>query len=242
MAYYERDDDSFTAQDRKHLVGPDKRAERRRLAEERRNNKIDAQNALASQATTGNTGLGALNYQSTQAGYSADRLPEVADPEATLADVAQSQHERFIRNFRDYETALLGARDDTSLIDAAPEAAATQTQLAEDIARRNRERYGYQETGAEEAERRRATQRVAALNLAGGINNARLAQRDINQGLLGNLFNIGQGVYKSSLSGLGDASQMQAQRNMAFSNAKTAYKQQSIGFLGKIGSAIASIF
>ena len=241
MAYYERDDDSFTAQDRKHLVGPDKRAERRRLAEERRNNKIDAQNALASQATTGNTGLGALNYQSTQAGYSADRLPEVTDPQETLADVTLREHERFVTDFRDYEQALLKTRDDTSLVDAAPEIAATQTQLAEDIARRNRERYGYQETGAEEAERRRATQRVAALNLAGGLNDARVAQEDINRSTLTSLFNIGQGVYQSSLGGLGDASQMQAQRNMAFNNAKTAYKQQSIGFLGKIGSAIASI-
>ena len=241
MAYSERDDDSFTSQDRKTLHGPDGRAERRRLAEERRNERVGAQNAVASQTTMGNTGLGTLNYQSTQAGYSADRLPSVSDPEATLADVAKSQHERFITNFRDYENALIEARDDTSLIDAAPETAATQTQLATDIARRNRSRYGYQETGAEAQERSRATQRVAALNLAGGVNNARLAQRDVNQGLLGNLFNIGQGVYKSSLSGLGDASQMQAQRNMAFSNAKTAYKQQSIGFLGNIGRAIASL-
>lgn len=187
-----------------------------------------------------NMSMGSLDYTNTKSGYSIGDLPAGGDPKTELADFLQGQHERFVTDFSDYETALVNARDDTSLIDAAPGIVEDQTRIAQGTAERNRERYGYQQTGAERLETQRQDQRQEALSLAGGVNNARLAQRDSNQQLIGNLFNIGQGVYNSATSGLMNATQMQAQRNMAFSNAKTAHKQQSIGFLGSLGRAVAS--
>ena len=41
-----------------------------------------------------------------------------------------------------------------------------------------------------------ALQRQGQLGLAGGLNTARVAQRDINQTTLADLINIGQGVNK----------------------------------------------
>ena len=41
------------------------------------------------------------------------------------------------------------------------------------------------------------------LTLAGTVNNARVAQREVNQALLSELIGIGQGVNASALAGLG---------------------------------------
>jgi|TARA_R110002012_G_scaffold30896_2_gene93349 hypothetical protein len=236
MAYNDYDDDSFTAEDRKNM-GQDR--PRKNKAEMRKNKRMAATTADVTKPR--NTSLGALEYGDSYSNYQADELPEVSDPQATLSSVLKDQHERYISNFRDYETALLGERNDTSLIDSVEGDVTAQSRIAQEVAKRNRERYGYQQTGAESMEASRSAQRGGALNLAGGLNNARLAQEDINQQLVGSLFNIGQGVYNSSTQGLTSAAGLQAQRNMAFSNAKTAYKTQSIGFLGNLGKTLASL-
>ena len=58
------------------------------------------------------------------------------------------------------------------------------------IYERNRQRYGYEQTAVEASESQRASQRGEALNLAGGKNTARLAQRERNRALLADLINI----------------------------------------------------
>ena len=109
-------------------------------------------------------------------GYSSSHLwGGVSNPDRTMANVARSQHESYIRNFRDFEDALIAARDDTSLIDAAKKDAPEQTRIAEEVAERQRSRYGLQQTAVEARETERASKRGEALNLAGGVNNARLA-------------------------------------------------------------------
>tara|TARA_R100000482_G_scaffold124135_1_gene75968 strand:+ start:4141 stop:4842 length:702 start_codon:yes stop_codon:yes gene_type:complete len=219
------------------LRGPDAdRRERRRRRRERR--RADQEQQMAPVTSGGS--IGTLNYANTNRGFTADELPAVSDPDATYADVVEGQYEQYIRNFRDFENALIASRNSTDLIDAAREDTPQQIALAEGIARRNRERYGYRPTAVEAQEMQRATQRGGALTLAGGLNNARLAQRDANQRLLSDLINIGQGVNRSSLSGLGSAAQNAASRQQAFQNDRAAYKQQTAGFLGRIGSAVAS--
>ena len=189
---------------------------------------------------TGSANIGTLDYTNTQTGYSASSLPPVSDPDKTMANVAQSQYESYITNFRDFENALIAARDDTSLIDAVPEDVETQTRLAKEIAERNRKRYGYTSTMAEEAEAERDIQRGAALNLAGGLTNARLAQREQNMQLLGDLINIGQGVNRSSLSQLGSAGENAVMRRNAFEQAKAQSKAQRNSMIGSMGTALAA--
>ena len=219
------------------LRGPDAdRQERRRRRRERR--RADQEQQMA--PVTSGKSIGTLNYANTNRGFTADELPAVSDPDATYADVVEGQYEQYIRNFRDFENALIASRDSTDLIDAAREDTPQQIALAEGIAKRNRERYGYRPTAVEAQEMQRATQRGGALTLAGGLNNARLAQSDANQRVLSDLINIGQGVNRSSLSGLGSAAQNAASRQQAFQNDRAAYKQQTAGFLGRIGSAVAS--
>jgi len=155
-----------------------------------------------------------------------------------LGNAASSQYKRYMTNFRDYEDSLVGELNDTSLVDAAREEAPQQAKLAAGIAERNRSRYGYTQTAMEGKEEGRASQRSGVLNLAGGLTNARLAQRDLNRGTLGELINIGQDVNRSALSGLATAEQNAVSRRNAYEQARSAYKQQSLGMLGRVGSII----
>ena len=181
-------------------------------------------------------GIGTLDYNPTQGGYSASYLPGVSDPDKTLSNVARSQHESYIRNFRDFEEALIAARDDTSLIDAAKKDAPEQARIAKEAAERQRSRYGLQQTAVEARETERASKRGEAINLAGGVNNARLAQRDANRRLLGDLINIGQGVNRSSLSQLGTAAENATARKNAYTQAKAQHKAQTWQMVGSLGA------
>ena len=193
-----------------------------------------------SAAPTGSANIGTLNYENTQAGYNSSSLPPVSDPDKTMANVAQSQYDSYITNFRDFENALIDARDDTSLIDAVPEDVETQERIARGVQERNRQRFGYTSTMAEEAEAERDIQRGTALNLAGGLTNARLAQREQNMQLLGDLINIGQGVNRSSLSQLGSAGENAVMRRNAFEQAKAQSKAQRNSMIGSMGAALAA--
>ena len=159
-------------------------------------------------------------------------------PDQIFADVTQGQYDRFEREFKPFEKDILArAQTDTSLIDAVPEDTAEQQRIAEGIARRNRERFGFESTAALAAERDRATQRGGALTLAGGLNNARLAQLDANQRVISDLINIGQGVNRSSLSGLGTAAENAVARRSQFERDRVAYKNSRTSMLATIASA-----
>jgi len=191
----------------------------------------------------GNKGpaIGTIDF-STNQNYSASQLPTVSDPDKTMADVATGQHERYIKNYRGFEEALIAARNDTSLIDAAREDAPEQARIASEAAARNRSRFGLTQTAVQARETQRAEQRGAALNLAGGVNNARLAQRDANKRLLGDLINIGQGVNRSSLSQLGAAGENAVQRKNAYQNARAQHKAQTWQMVGSAGAMLAAAF
>jgi hypothetical protein len=168
---------------------------------------------------------------------SVSNLPEVSDPEKVYADISRQDYENYVRDFRGFEERLISAKDDTSLIDQAREDAVKQTQIAREIQQRNLERYGGAGLSvAQRQEQLRAIQRGGQLNLAGGLNNALIQQREINQRTLADLINIGQGVNRSAISGLGDASAMAANRAAAYKNAKAQHTSNMIG----LGSGLAS--
>jgi len=180
------------------------------------------------------------DYQSNMAqtrSYSTSTLPSVDDPEKAFADITRQDYENYVQDYRQFENELIAAKDDTSLIDRAPEDAAKQAEIARGVQERNISRYGGAGLSiAQRQEQQRALQRQGQIGLAGGLNTARVAQRDINQTTLADLINIGQGVNRSSLSSLGTASQNAAAKASAYKNAKAAHTSQMIG----MGSSLAA--
>ena len=165
------------------------------------------------------------------------------DPDYIFADVSKRQFDRYERDFKPFEIDLIErAQADTSLIDRVPEDVEQQQRIAEGVNRRNRERFGFESTQALAAERERATQRGEALNLAGGLTNARLAQLDQNQKVLGDLINIGQGLNRSSLSGLGAAAENAVARRNQYERDRVAYKNARTNMFTNILMAPLSIF
>jgi len=170
-------------------------------------------------------------------------LPEVSDPEKVYADITRQDYENYLRDFGGFEERLIAARDDTSLIDQAREDTLKQSEIARQIQQRNIERYGGAGLSmAQRQEQQRALQRGGQLNLAGGLNNALIQQREINQKTLADLINIGQGVNRSSLQGLGDASAMAANREAAYKNAKAQHTSNMMGMGAGLASAAIIAF
>ena len=165
---------------------------------------------------------------------------QIKDPDKVFADVSKRQFDRYERDFKPFERDLItSAQTDTSLIDRVPEDVEQQQRIAEDVSRRNRERFGFESTQALASERERASQRGGALNLAGGLTNARLSQLDANQRVLGDLINIGQGLNRSSLSGLGAAAENAVTRRNQYERDRVAYKNARTSmFTGILNSAI----
>ena len=180
------------------------------------------------------------DYQSNMAqtrSYSTSTLPSVDDPEKAFADITRQDYENYVKDYRQFENELIAAKDDTSLIDRAPEDAAKQAEIAKGIQERNISRYGGAGLSiAQRQEQQRALQRQGQIGLAGGLNTARVAQRDINQTTLADLINIGQGVNRSSLSSMGTASQNAAAKASAYKNAKAAHTSSMVG----LGSSLAA--
>jgi hypothetical protein len=172
-----------------------------------------------------------------------DSLQDVTDPEALYAQMARDDYDNYIRDFRGFEELLLSTRNDTSLIDRAREDVQTQTRINKEISARNLERYGGAGlSNAQRQEQQRGLQRGSSLSAVGGINNARLAQREINQATLADLINIGQGVNRNALSQMNTAAQLQSNRYNAYKNAKAQHSANMIGMGGQVGSALLAAF
>ena len=162
-----------------------------------------------------------------------------ATADQIYSDILRQDYEDYINNFRGYEERLLALTDDTSIIDNARESALTQSRIAGEIQARNLERYGGAGMSAvQRQQQQRAAQRGDQLTLAGTVNNARVAQREVNQALLSELIGIGQGVNASALAGLGTAAQNEVARRGAYRNAKSQYRSALIGG----GTAVLAAF
>lgn len=169
-------------------------------------------------------------------------LPSVSDPEATFAQITRQDYMDYINNFRDFEENLLGLTEDDSLRERAVADQQTQNRIAQEVQQRNIERYGGAGlSNAQRQEQQRTLQRGGQLGVVNTSNNARVQQRQINNALLNELIGIGQGVNQSSLSGLGDASAMAAQRAAAYKNAKAQHHSNMVGLGGAVIGAIFGI-
>ena len=112
-------------------------------------------------------------------------LPSVSDPDRAYANITRGEYMDFRENYGDFEDELLErAQTDTSLIDSAREDSAMAAQLTADIAERNRQRYGAALTPALLEQRQRAVDRGTTLGTIQSINDARIAQKEANQGMM----------------------------------------------------------
>lgn len=165
-------------------------------------------------------------------------LPAVSDPEQAFADITRGEYNYFQQNFGQFERDLIKrAQTDTSLIDDARENSALAAGVQEGIAARNASRYGGGLTQAQLKEQERGFDRSATLGAAQSLNDAKLAQHDLNQGLLAGLIDIGQGVNRQAQSGLGDAAANAASLDQAYRNARTNSRNQTVNTVAGLGSA-----
>ena len=172
-------------------------------------------------------------------GYGGSSLPTVSDPEKAYASITRNEYQDFVNSFGKFEEDLIGKLDDTSIIDEAPADARQQGEIARGIQRRNIERYGTELTGVQRSEMGRASQRGTQLDIAGGTNNARIAQFEQNQRMRSNLMNIASGVYGGALSGMGNAAANAASRRQSYNQAKAQARASNMGAVGQIGGMVA---
>jgi hypothetical protein len=174
---------------------------------------------------------------------STSNLPVVDDPEKAFADITRQDYENYMKDYSGFEQQLIDARNDTSLVDRAPEDAAKQSRIAQGVQDRNISRYGGAGLSvAQRQQQQAANQRQGQLGLAGGLNTARIAQKDINQSTLADLINIGQGVNRSSLAGMGTASGNAAAKASAYKNAKAQHSSNMVGMGASLASAAIMAF
>lgn len=170
---------------------------------------------------------GVTSPATNTSGFSASQLPNVSDPEQTMANISRNQYEWYRQNFDNFEQGLLDrASNDTSLIDNARENAEIGDRVGRDVAARNASRYGVALTGAQKNAQQRGFSLTNALNTTDALNNATLQQTDLNEGLRSGLINIGQGLNAESMSNLSSAAASQSQRENAYENARTNASNQ----------------
>lgn len=183
------------------------------------------------------------NNGSQHGGDYVSGLPNVSDPDAAFAQITRNEYIDYVNNYRQFEEDLLDrAQNDTSLIDDARTNAQNAQGLMSGIADRNAARYGVNLTPAQRQEQSRGLDRANNLGLAQSVNDARIAQREANQGVIADLINIGQGINRSSLGQMQGAAQSATQRNNAYNQAKASSKAQTYSTIGSLASAAIFAF
>lgn len=170
-------------------------------------------------------------------------LRNVSDPEQAYAQITRNEYLDYVSNYRDFEEGLIEqSQNDTSLIDQAREDVSVAQGLASGISERNVSRYGASLTPAQQQQQGSRLQRANTLGGIQSVNDARIAQREANTQLLGDLINIGQGVSRSSISQMGSAAADQTARENAYSQARSASRANTYSTLGSLGAAAIMAF
>jgi hypothetical protein len=189
------------------------------------------------------SGEAALAGLARQNGGQLGGLPNVSDPEKTYANITRQEYLDYVSQYRDFEEQMITeSQTDTSLIDASRENAQIASGIAQGVSDRNASRYGAALTPAQAQEQRRALERGNTLGSIQSVNDARIAQRELNQNKLADLINIGQGVNRSSLSQMGSAAANATQRKNAYDSAKAASKAQTMSTVGSLGAMAIMAF
>ena len=180
------------------------------------------------------TGSGGSTYVS---------LPNVSDPEQAYANLTRQEYLDYVKNYRGFEEQLIAkAQTDTSLIKQAREDVGVASALTQGVASRNAQRYGVALTPAQIQQQQLRLQRANTLGGIQAVNDARIAQREANTGLLADLINIGQGVNRASQQQLGSAAADATARKNAYTQAKAASKANTYSTIGSLASTAIIAF
>ena len=98
--------------------------------------------------------------------------------------------------------------------------------------RSQQNRYGNALTPAQSQQQELGLQRGNLLGGIQGIRDARVAQKDQNRALMGDLINIGQGVNRSALSQMSTAAKNSVDRNNANSAMRAQRRAQNMQMAG----------
>lgn len=164
-------------------------------------------------------------------------LPNVENPDDAFANMTRDEYLDYLNNYRGFENQLINkAQTDTSMIDQAYKDSDMAIELNNGIRQRNRSRYGGSLTATQASERDRAIGRASSLGTNNAVNNARIAQKEANQGLMSDLINIGQGVNRASATQMQSAADMHSARNNAYTANKAAHKSSTISTIASLGA------
>lgn len=184
-----------------------------------------------------------LNNFFGYAGSNSGTLPEVRNPDKAFADLTRREYEDFVRNYGSFEDqAIRKAQTDTSLIDQAKEDIAGASALTADIQQRNIGRYGGELTAVQQQQMDGALQRGNTLGGIQAMNDARIDQKELNQSMLSDLINIGQGVNRASQSQLGASAANATARKNAYQQAKAQSKSSTYQAVGSLATAAILAF
>lgn len=164
--------------------------------------------------------------------------PSQNDPDELLAYMTRADAAAYERDYAQFERDMLDrASNDTSLIDDARVDSEMASQLAQGVASRNRQRYGANLTPAQLQQQQASFQRDSTLGGIQSLQDARLAQRDLNQDMLGKIIDVGQGVYQRSMQGMTAAASNKKALDNAYAAAKAQSKANTYSTIGTLGSA-----
>ena len=183
--------------------------------------------------------LGNIIEQATLQGPAAKQQ----SPDKIFADITRQQYEDFIANFGGFEDNLIArSKNDTSLVDQAKLDTTKAVGITKGIADRNASRYGIGIAPDQLKARDSNLQHQSALGGSDAINNARLAQKDLNTSLQDGLIDIGNGVQQSALGQLSSSAQTAAARNNAYTQAKAQSTANTYSTIGSLGAAAILAF
>lgn len=169
--------------------------------------------------------------------YGGGALPEVRNPDKAFAELTRKEYLDFVNNYGKFEKDQINlAQTDTSLIDQAREDVDKASALTAGVQQRNLQRYGGELTEVQQQQMDRGLQLGNTLGAAQSMNDARLAQKDLNKSRLSDLVNIGQGVGRSAMDALGTSAANETARKNAYQQAKSASKAQTYSTIASLGS------
>lgn len=183
---------------------------------------------------TDNSVLASINTGRSEA--TAFSEADTRSPDEIYADITRGEYNDYKKNFRAFEERMIKkATTDTSIIDQAKENLEVTPMLMKGVAERNMARYGATLTPAQQKAMEQANISGDTLNNINTLSNAKISQKEANQGLLADLINIGQGVNRSSQSQLASAASSAVSRRNAYQNAKASAHASNMSVLGGIG-------
>lgn len=160
-----------------------------------------------------------------------------------FANISRQQYDDFIKNFGGFEDTLISrSQNDTSLVDQAKLDTTKATAITKGVADRNASRYGIGLMPDQLKARDGALQRQSALGGSDAINNARVAQKDLNNNLLDGLIDVGNGVQQAAMGQLSTAATSEVSRKNAYTQAKAQSQANTWSTIGTLGAMAAFAF